>query len=308
MSTAALASIPRVCDVTLVRGAAAKADAVPGLLIEVPHGATRAAHFDSLRAELCGEYAANLRDFFFVNTDVGAPEVAVRLAELFVAADPARSALVVRCLVPRTFVDFNRVIDAGATGAASAAGAVTPGVMPWMQDPADLRLVLDRYAAYRDLTGRAFDAVCGAGGTGIMLHTYAPRSVDVAVDEDVVASLRAAYLPENVDRWPLRPEVDLITHAPDGTLVASEPLAAAVRAEFEREGLRVAANEAYSLHPSTLAWVHATRHMGRTLCLEIRRDLVMRAFTPFAEMDADPAAVDRLAGALTRALPGPRTA
>ncbi|MBZ0151417.1 MAG: hypothetical protein K8J09_07780, partial [Planctomycetes bacterium] len=65
-------SIPKVCEVELVRGAAAGAAAAPDLLLEVAHGATTAAHFDGLRAELRGDYDGSLRDFFFVNTDVGA--------------------------------------------------------------------------------------------------------------------------------------------------------------------------------------------------------------------------------------------
>ncbi len=113
MSTALLAALPSVADVAYVRGPAASGpDAPPDLLLEVPHGATRAAHFDALRADLVGAYADDLRDFFFVNTDVGAPELAQRIAERFVAADPTRTAVVVRCLVPRTFVDCNRVIAA----------------------------------------------------------------------------------------------------------------------------------------------------------------------------------------------------
>src|SRR5262245_41489222 len=104
--------VPGVCETTLLRGAAARDGAVPGLVIEVPHGATRAAHFDALRAELAGPFADDLRDFFFVNTDVGAPETALEIARRVVAADSARTVLVIRCLVPRTFVDCNRIVDA----------------------------------------------------------------------------------------------------------------------------------------------------------------------------------------------------
>lgn len=121
------------------------------------------------------------------------------------------------------------------------------------------------------------------------------------MDERIVASLRDAYRPEKVGTWPLRAEVDLITHAPDGSPVGSETLAARVRAGFEAEGFRVAANEAYALHPSTLAHVHATRWPGRTLCVELRRDLVVREFTPFAEMAIDPAKADRIGRVLAAA-------
>lgn len=68
-------SIPSVADVSFHWGAQAAPAAVPDLLLEIPHGATKASHFDDLAAELVGPFPADLRSFFFVNTDVGAPEV-----------------------------------------------------------------------------------------------------------------------------------------------------------------------------------------------------------------------------------------
>ena len=299
-----IASIADVCDVALVRGAAEADEAAPSLLVEIPHGATRAVHFATLRARLRGPFPDDLDAFFFVNTDVGAPEVASATAQRFVGAHPGRSALVIRCLIPRTFIDCNRVIDAATRPAASAAGQMTPGVAEYVRDAADFRLLFERYSAYRALVTRAFDTVCGAGGFGLMTHTYAPRSIDVPVDERIVERLRAEYRPEASGNWPLRAEVDLITNAPDGELLASEPLAARARAAFEREGFVVAQNGAYSLHPSSMGNVHAKRWPGRTLCLEIRRDLLVRAFTPFAEMDVDPAKAGRVASVLAEAVGG----
>lgn len=300
--TPAFASVPRVCDATPVRGSSARAESPPDLVIEVPHGATRAAHFDALRAELSGPFPDGLRDFFFVNTDVGAPEVAVRVAERFVASDPRRSALVLRCLVPRTFIDCNRAIDASTRPASSAAGGVTPGIAEYVRDADDLRLLFARYSAYRDLTTRAIDAACGGGGLALMLHSYAPRSIDVPVDDRIVERLRAEYRPENLAKWPLRAEVDLITRAPDGRRLAGDAVVAAVQGALDRAGLRHAEGAAYALHPSTLAALHAERHPGRTLCVEMRRDLIVPEFTPFAEMTADPAKADRLAAPLAEAL------
>ena len=43
-------SLPGVCEARLFRGAAAPAGAPPDLLVEVPHGATRAAHFEARRS------------------------------------------------------------------------------------------------------------------------------------------------------------------------------------------------------------------------------------------------------------------
>jgi len=286
-------SIPDVCEVEFVRGV--RAGDVPDLLLEVPHGATRAAHYDRVVGALRGSFPANLRDFFFVNTDVGAPEVAQRTAELFVAADPTRSALVVRCLVPRTFVDCNRVIDVDAKPRASAAGEVTPGVQPWVRDPHDIALLLGRYRAYRELVEESADRICGAGGHMLMVHSYAPRSIDVAVDEHIVERLREAYQPERITTWRLRPPVDLIVDTPDGVRLASPQLMARVQQRLTAAGYDVVLNGAYNLHPMTLAAATAARHPGRTLCLELRRDLLVHSFTPFAEMHVDPQKIERIA-------------
>ncbi len=299
---APLASIPDVADVTRVSGAAARPDATPDLLLEVPHGATRAAHFDALRGALVGAYPADLRDFFFVNTDVGAPELAMRIAERFVAAEPTRTALVIRSRIPRTFVDCNRAIAIDAVASSSRSGQLTPGLMPWVKDPKDRLLLLDRHAAYLGLVERAVETVLPRGGRALMVHTYAPRSVDVAVDEHVVRSLHDAYRPENVDRWPLRPEIDLITRTPEGSILADEAFLARIRAGFAPLGIVPQQDHAYSLQPGTMAAVFAARHPKRTLCFEIRRDLLMKAFTPFAEMEADPVAIDRIAGPFVAAL------
>lgn len=297
MTEAPLTSLPRVADVEIVRGA--RAEGPPQFLFEMPHGATRAAHFDELRAELHGDYPADLRDFFFVNTDVGAPELARRTAERLVAARPSCSAVLLTARIPRTFVDCNRAIDSSAQ---QSPGGMTPGLHTWVRDPRDRTLLLARHAAYRELAQRAFELVCGAGGLGVMLHTYAPRSIDVPVDDRVVEHLRAAYRPETIGTWPLRPAIDLIAATPDGRTLADGTLLAAVRREGTALGLEVATNATYPLHPSTLAHAFAERHPHKTLCLEVRRDLLVREFTPFAEMLADAAKVDRIAGLLAAAI------
>lgn len=293
-------SIPEVCEVALVRGA--RASESPDLLLEVPHGATRAADFDRLHAVLRGPFPPDLREFFFVNTDVGAPEVALRVAERVVAADPRRSALVIRCRIPRTFVDCNRLIDLDAQPRASAAGELTPGLHAWVRDPEDRRLLLERYRAYREEVERTCASVCANGGQAVMVHSYAPRSVDVPVDERIVEHLRAAYAPERLETWPLRSPVDLIVDDLEGTRLADPDLVERLRVGFAAAGFGVVQNGAYALHPATLASALARRYPGRTLCLELRRDLLVPAFTPFQEMHVDPAKVDRLAAPLAAAL------
>ncbi len=294
-------AIAEVCEITHVRGDDAAAS-IPDLLIEVPHGATRAQHFQTLRDQLRGPFPEGLIDFFFVNTDVGAPEAALLLAAHVTRAEPQRSVAVIRSLIPRTFIDCNRVVDVEALPTVSVPGGVTPGVVRYVTDPADLRLLYQRYSAYRAAVTRAFEQVCGAGGTALMLHSYAPRSVDVAVDENIVAALRAAYRPEVEPTWPLRAEVDFITRTPDGTLLADAALVQTMRAVFAAAGLSTQESGEYPLHPSTLAWTFASRWPRQTLLVELRRDLLVRSFTPFSEMDSDPGKCDLLAALLGTAL------
>ena len=302
MAAGALRSIPGVCDVELVRGALARTSTTPTLLLEVAHGATRAAHFHELRAALRGDYPDDLLDFFFVNTDVGAPELARRTAERFVAARPDLAAVVLCSRIPRTFVDCNRIIAEDAVGTASAAGAMTPGLHAYVVDPHDRRLLLERHRAYCGLAEAAFARVCGdAGGCALMVHTYAPRSIDVPVDERIVARLRAAYAPDQIDTWPLRPEVDLIARDPSGETPVSAALLRHAREQFALAGLTVAENATYPLHPGTQAHRFATRYPNRTLCLEVRRDLLVAEFTPFAEMVPALVKVDRAAAPLAAA-------
>lgn len=293
-------SIPDVCELALVRGSDSAGE--PELLLEVPHGATRAEHFDRLRGALAGTYPDDLRDFFFVNTDVGAPELALRLALAVVAAEPARCVAVLRSLIPRTFVDCNRLIDVATKPKRSAAGEMTPGVQAWVKDPRDLALLLTRHCAYRERAEALYERVCGRGGLALMLHSYAPRNIDVPVDEQIVASLREQYRPAKIESWPLRAEVDLIADDPQGQPLASVALVRETQRELGAAGLQVARCGSYALHPSTLAHAFARQYPDRTLCLELRRDLLVEQWTPFAEMHADPRKLERIALPLARAV------
>ncbi len=300
MNSSEWRSIPGVCEVTLVRGSSA--GPLPDLLLEVPHGATRSAHFDALRSALVGDFPADLRDFFFVNTDAGAPELALRLAEEVVALDPSRCAAVLRCLLPRTFVDCNRVIDADARPQSSAAGEMTAGVHAWVTEPHDLELLLARYGAYRRLVETTSEHVLGAGGLALMVHSYAMHSIAVQVDQRIVDRLRAEYAPERIRVRPLRPEVDLICADPNGRMLANAALATGFERELGAIGVGVARNATYALHPVTLANRIATRFPGRTLCFEVRRDLLVEEWKPFAEMRADERKLERLARPMGRAI------
>jgi predicted N-formylglutamate amidohydrolase len=292
-------SIHDVVDVERLRGDAAPADAAPDLLIEIPHGATRTVDFTRVEALLQSPLPDALVDFFHVNTDAGAPELALAVARRFVALEPSRSVAILRCRVPRTFMDCNRRIDASPED--FKAGKVTPGLMPWITAPDDRALLRGRYDAYLGAVRAAVAATMPAGAM-LMLHTYAPRTVDVEVDEHIVTSLRRAYEPAVEPTWPLRPEVDLIGRGLDGTSYLPMPVVDALKTAMSAVGVTVADGETYPLHPSTMAWDHATAWPGRTLCMEVRRDLVAEPFDPFVEMSIGEPKVNRLAAPLADAL------
>jgi hypothetical protein len=108
-------------------------------------------------------------------------------------------------------------------------------------------------------------------------------------------------VPDKVETWTLRAMVDLIAHSPDGRLLAGEALLAATKAAYAGAGFEVAVDGAYALHQATLAYEFATRYPQQTLCLELRRDLLVTEFTPFAEMRGAPAKVDKAAAPLAAA-------
>jgi hypothetical protein len=288
-------SVPGVIDMTYVRGARSRGDL--DLVIEIPHGATRTDDYARLARELTSPLPDQLVDFFHVNTDAGAPELAEAVARRFVDAEPTRTVGLLRCLIPRTFIDCNRRIDAAPEE--FRAGKVTPGLMPWITTDADRALLRSRYDAY---VGAVDGALTGLAPNGalLMLHSYAPRSVDVEVDLDIVANLRRAYQPGVASTWPMRPELDVIGRDADGVSHAPAAVVAALRAGVAP--LTVADSATYPLHPSTLAHARVLQRPGRALCLEVRRDLVADPFEPFAEMRIGATKVAALAGPLATAL------
>ena len=288
-----IAAIPDVLDVEQI------GDGEPLLVIEVPHGATHTADYTGLAARMRSPLPDGLIDFFYVNTDTGAPELAPALAARIVAAHPGRSVLFLRCRMPRTFIDCNRRVDASA--ADFKAGGVAPGLMPWVVDADDVALLRDRYDRYVAATRATFEALPDDGAL-LLLHSYAPRTVGVEVDVDIVKSLHAAYAPDVVESWPLRPELDVIARGPDGTVHAPAAVVDALRGELAAVGMTLGDSHAYTLHPSTMGYEHVTRRPGRGLCLEVRRDLFVDRFEPFVEAAIAPAKVAALADPIARAL------
>lgn len=296
---ASLSSISGVVDVLVARGSTAPVDAPLDLVIEIPHGATRTDDFTALAEQLDSPLPDGLADFFHVNTDAGAPELAWAVAARFVEEQSARTVAIVRCRIPRTFIDCNRRIDAAPED--FEAGKVTPGLMPWIttdHDRALLRGLYEQYVA----TVRAAEHQLAEDGAMLMLHTYAPRTVDVEVDHDIGPKLRRAYEPDVEPTWPLRPEIDVIGKTLEGVDHAPRTVIDTLRAELALYDIPVAESATYPMHPSTLAYDYVMAHPGRAVCIEVRRDLLADPFTPFEQMEIGAAKVDRLAGPFASAL------
>jgi len=272
----------------------------PGLLIELPHGATERAHYDAVAARLESPLPARLEQFFHVNTDFGMPELAAEVAARMTASArkaPVKGVLVVRALVPRTFIDFNREI------ASPAASGMTPGLPPYITATADQQLLISLYQQYHATLAKLYQEVCGApGGLAVALHSYAPRSVEVAVDGDIVTALRAAYRPAAYAGWVERPGVDFITRDADGNDLSPAGLVAMLRASYASLGLTTGENATYHLHPATMGYLYAKAHPGQVLCAEFRRDLVGAPWRPFGPSPVGSRKVARLAGPLAEAL------
>jgi hypothetical protein len=266
------------------------------VLIDHPHGATRESHFDALRTKLVGVYPQDLKDFFFVNTDVGAPECAAEIARRLAAGGAA--VLVVRCLIPRTFIDCNRVIDGTAT-----AGEMTPGLPEYVGDAQDVRALVRLHGSYQKLARQAYELVCGPGGFALTLHTYAPRNVRIdKIDDDVVRALRRAYEPQAYERWERRPAVDLISEDVDGRRLAPPAIVESLKREYAAIGIEVGENATYRLHPETMGYVRSAAHPGRVLCMEISRELLADPFAPFEEMCIGPQQVQYMVNPIVSAL------
>lgn len=285
-----------------VRLAGAEAEGPARLLVEVPHGADRYAHYRALAERMVGSLPDQLEHFFFVNTDVGAWQLGVAVARSLVAADPSLTVELVRCRIPRTFVDTNRVPGGGGE-VDLRDGGMTPGLAPYIDHPDDRRLLSRLHGAYLDAVQGRLDAICGEGGYAFLPHTYGPVTMGIdRVDHHIVERLHWALAPERADTWPLRPEVDLIHADAEGTSYAPAGAIEALRRGYEALGIAIAENETYRMHPSTMGMVWSQRHPNQVLSLEVRRDRLVREWTPFAEMEVQEASVRHFGGPIAEAL------
>ncbi len=267
------------------------------LLVETPHGADTRAHYDALATRLRSPLPDHLERFFHVNTDEGAWAIARAAAEAFARRVPDASVLALRCVIPRTFIDVNRVLDADRSQ-----DNLTPGLQPWITAPEDVALLTELHTRYTAIAAAAYAEVCGAGGRALIPHTYAPRSVPIArVDREIIDNLERVYQPGVIETAPLRAEIDLITETPEGEELAPEGLADRVSARLEALGYAVERNGAYTLHPVSTGARWSALYPRQVFGFEVRRDLVTY-WEPFVPNRHRSEVIDALGEALAAAL------
>lgn len=289
-------SLAGVAHVEVIHGAEAAPEAEPMLLLEVPHGADREVDYDLLRQQLVGTFPSDLKHFFFVNTDVGAWALARAIAASVIEQYPSCSVLLVRSLLPRTFVDCNRN-TVSPPPSTQTPGALTPGLPSYVDDPTDRALLQQVHSRYVSLTDDACRWVLhNNGGLGMVVHSYAPRTVGIQqVDHNIVSELHRVYAPEVVESWPLRPEVDLITQDQHGRRLCPDGAVDAITRALAEQDVHATECATYHLHSSSRAATMSQQYPSRVMCFEVRRDLLVDAWTPFSEMLADRNKVSALA-------------
>ncbi|MCA9726219.1 MAG: hypothetical protein R3E12_18870 [Candidatus Eisenbacteria bacterium] len=307
MQDLSFSSVPDVANVEAYSGPASDRDPIE-VLFEVPHGATAARCYHAVRDRLDPELPADLQDFFFVNTDVGSTEYARAVARLVVDPDatvreliaeeararvadlPPRRAHVIQCLIPRTFIDTNRIVDPAAPDGMTAALA------DYIRRPEDVAVLTRLHQQYHGLVERAYRTICSGGGWAVMPHTYAPKSVDIqTIDEGIGRALRQAYEPEVYETWAWRPQVDIISESREQEMLAPASLVHLLEAKLAAVGIESAQNSTYRLHPATMGHRYSALYPGRVLCMEVRRDLLADPFDPFVEMKIGSEKVTRVA-------------
>jgi hypothetical protein len=297
-----LSSIESVAHVEVMNGADADTNAPFDLLIEVPHGADERTHYDALFARMKSALPKDLQVFFHVNTDIGAWDYGRKVAELVLAAAPRTRALLIRCLVPRTFVDTNRTLVARDD---LAKGGLTGATPPYITDPADHALLNTLHTEYVNLIDAAYASICGAGGMALSPHTYGPYLLPIErIDEHIVDALRAAHEPAMVSTLKVRAEIDLLTDTKEGERLADPVLTDAIAQNLEGAGFQVARNASYCLLPGSQTHRQSVRYPGRVFCLEARRDLLVETYAPLDAMHIDPNEIERLAQPIAVAIHG----
>ena len=290
------ASVEGVCEVTTYAAAGSR----KWLLIEVPHGATRKSDYDAVVGKLKSTLPAQLEHFFFVNTDIGAPEGAAWLGRALSAQ--GINVLALRCLIPRTFIDTNRVIAQTQQGV--VVDGLTPAVPGYIDSQEDATWLTAQHARYHEVAQAAYQEVCrGADGLALQLHSFSPRSVAIEkTDGDIVTALHAAYVPEVYAKWPERPPIDVISALADGTFRAAPKLVDAVLAAYAADGIAAKENGTYHLHAVAMGYVYARAYPDQVVCVELNRGLVADPFVPFGVSPISEAKVAKMVSPLGRVL------
>lgn len=286
-------SIDGVVEVSVTGSPAAKR----WLLAEIPHGATRTGDYEAVAKLLEGPLPDELIAFFYVNTDIGAPEAAQFLAAELGRGDVA--VVVWRCLIPRTFIDTNRVLAPSSAPRGQVIDGLTPAVPGYVEHDGDRARLEALARRYHDATQQAYARVCGQGGLAVQLHSYAPKSVSVErTDGSIVQTLKAAYEPQKYATWPERPAVDLICATQDGAFESAPALVAQVQAAYAAAGIDAKRNGTYHLHPATMGMAYAKAYPQQVLCVELNRGLVADPFVPFGVSPISQAKVARMTAPL----------
>ena len=260
----------------------------PKLLIELPHGATTIAQYKAIAQHL-PLISDNFIEFYFTNTDIGSPEIARTMYEELQSV----GVCILRSLIPRTFIDCNRVL--GLNQAQYREAKVTPGIPsyvpqqyhPWLRE-LHHRYVTQANELYKD--------ICAAGGIALMLHSYAPKSVGIStVDKDIVKKLHWAYSEPQYSSWPFRPEIDLIATTQQNVTLSHPELLKKLTLSYQKSGFTVGQSQTYPMHPSTSAYKFAQHYLGQTVCVEFRRDLLVERFLPCQPMTINKNSIVRIA-------------
>lgn len=293
----ALSSIDGICDIEVHRPAQAPRG---WLLIEVPHGATRKSDYDLLAARLKSPLPPQLEHFFFVNTDIGAPEGAQWLGRTLSAQ--GFGVVIARCLIPRTFIDTNRLITRSEGG--KRVDGMTPAVPGYISDAGDAAMLVVMHGVYHRVVNAAYASICGqARGLALQLHSFAPKSVNIEkTDAGIVEALHQAYLPEVYARWPDRPAVDLISATQDGSFKSAPQLVNALHAAYLEAGIQAEENATYHLHPATMGLVYASAYPDQVLCVELNRGRIADPFVPFGVSEIGAAQIEQMTAPIGRVL------
>ena len=270
------------------------------LFIEVPHGATRKSDYDAVAAKLKSHLPDQLEHFFFVNTDIGAPEGAAWLGKNLSAQ--GINVVVARCLIPRTFIDTNRVIAPNEGG--KVVSGMTPGLPGYIDSAEDAKWLTEQHTRYHQVVQQAYQEICrGVDGLALQLHSYSPRSVSIEkTDGSIVQALHAAYVPEAYAKWPERPPVDIISALSDGSFRAAPKLVDALLAEYVKAGIAAKENGTYHLHTIAMGYEYARAYPQQVLCVELNRGLVADPFVPFGVSPISEAKVEKMVAPIGRVL------